>query len=75
MILGAFGGIGGGHNTTEVVEKNIVVFGDDNTFWIIHLEDEVGFGTLDEKSLNLVMDFIFDVFARLEIKVKDSGMK
>ena len=61
MIFGAFGGIGGGHITTEVVEKNSVVFGDGNTFWIMHLEDKDCFGILDEKSLNLVMDFIFNV--------------
>ena len=61
MIFGAFGGIGGGHITTEVVEKNIVVFGDGNTLWIMHLEDEDCFGIFDEKSLNLVMDFIFDI--------------
>ena len=61
MIFGAFGGIGGGHIITEVVEKNMVVFGDGNTFWIMHLEDEDCFGSLDEKSLNLVMDFTFNV--------------
>ena len=59
MIFGAFGGIG--HINTEVVEKNSVVFGDGNTFWIMHLEDKDCFGILDEKSLNLVIDFIFDV--------------